>query len=197
MAKISDISICNQALGWLGQKSITSFADDSECAQLCDLNYPVLRDAVLESRTWTFALRTQMLESATSDEWNRGFLYPLDSDWLVVLRVYDEPPGWSPKDNRQMRWVREGNAIVAEKGQAYLWGVQRVLDTGRFTTLFAQALAARLAADLAITLTQNRQLQADMWSLYNDKLAEAAVRDGQQGRTERTTANTLVDARYR
>jgi len=53
-----------------------------------------------------------------------------------------------------------------------------------------------LAADAAIPLTENRQLQADLWALYGDKLREAAARDGQQGMNDKLRMPILTGVRY-
>ena len=36
-----------------------------------------------------------------------------------------------------------------------------------------------------------------MWNLYDDKLSEAATRDGQQGSNEIIQSNRLIDVRAR
>jgi hypothetical protein len=77
-----------------------------------------------------------------------------------------------------------------------LWGLKQVTDTAKFSPLFVQALAARIAADAAIPMTENRQLQVDMWGLYGDKLREAAARDGQQGTNDVITQQRLTSVRY-
>jgi hypothetical protein len=61
--------------------------------------------------------------------------------------------------------------------------------------MFVQALAARMAAELAIPLSENAQLQGTMWQLYGTKLAEAAARDGQQGSNEYITQRRLTGVR--
>jgi hypothetical protein len=61
--------------------------------------------------------------------------------------------------------------------------------------MFVQVVAARIAADIAMALTENRKLQVDMWQLYERKLAEAAASDGQQGSNDFITQTQLVDVR--
>ena len=78
-----------------------------------------------------------------------------------------------------------------------MWGIQRVVDTAAFSPMFSQALAARLAADAAISITNNRALQSDMWNLYGVKLAQAAARDGGQGANEIVKSNNYITARAR
>lgn len=189
--KLSEVSICNQALSWLGQPAISSLDQESTAAELCKLNYPHLRDALLESRMWTFAIIRQ--DSETEIETGQGFFeHTIPDGWLAVYRVYR-----ATLSNRQVQvnWVREGTKILADQGKVELWGLLRIEDPSRFSILFVQALAARIAADLCNALTQNRQLQIDLWGMYEAKLSEAAVRDGQQGRAEEMGSSRLIESR--
>lgn len=204
----SEVSICNQALGWLGQTSISSLDDTSRTAQLCKQNYAPLRDAVLESRAWTFATYRACSETASIPgncdlqqtavdgypEWGDGYVHPIKAPFLNVFRVYKDVSGsnWT-----QANWSREGDNIIADRAVVYLWGVRQETDPRKFSNLFVQCLAGRIAADLAIPITQNRKLQVDMWTLYEAKLVEGAARDGAQGRNEELRANKLRSARYR
>ncbi len=93
-------------------------------------------------------------------------------------------------------WRFEDNSVLSRYSTIYMWGIKRAVDTGAWPPLFVQAVAARLAADAAIPLTENRQLQVDLWQLYGDKLGEAAARDGQQGANDVITQVELTSARY-
>lgn len=192
---VSEVSICNQALGWLGENLITSLDDPSRNANLCRDNYPFLRDAVLEERMWTFATDRAVSTVADLDAWGVQYKHPLPLEWLAVYRVYCTPgatpdQGWPAKG-----WRREGAYVLTQESTVYMWGVKRISDTGKFTQLFVQALAARLAADLAMPITEDRQKQADAWNLYQAKLAEAAARDGAQGANDHVRSSGLVDVR--
>ena len=210
MSTASPVQICNIALGWLGQGSITSFEDRSRTAQLCKDNYDLLRDALLESRCWTFAEFKKVSTSSQVPgrvdgnentyaengwpEWGEGFVHYIDSQFLKVFRVYRDS---SMDSDNQAVWGRHGEYVIADQETIYMWGVRRVEDTDSFSELFVQALAGRIAADLCVPITQNRALQVDMWSLFNDKMSEAAARDGQQGRNETVGATRLRRARMR
>lgn len=199
----SPTSICNIALGWLGQSTITSLEDANQTAQLCKQNYAPLRDAVIEARYWRFAsLRTTSQsndvpgskEDLGFPQWGGGFVHTIPNEYAQVFRCYTDVTGVK-ESWIQANWERIDNYIISYEPFIFMEGVRIVEDTNKFSALFVQALAARLAADLAIPITQNRSLQADMWSLYNDKLSEATVRDGQQGRSEDLTATRLTRAR--
>ena len=195
---ISETSICNQALHWLGQNPIESLDDNTDKAEWMRDNYPFIRDAVTEERMWTFATVRALSVTADLDDWGLQYAHPIPITWLSVYRVYtdvscSDPAGWITSEG----WRREGSVVLSSDATVYLWGLKRVTDTGFFSSLFTQALAARIAADAAIAFTENNTLQATMWQLYQAKLADAAVRDGQQGSKERFRSSALVDARGR
>ena len=195
----SDVSICNQALSWLGQRPIISLNDPSTTAQLCKANYELLRDAVLESHSWTFALGSVKLESTQLNEFGTEHVYPIDNEWLHILHVYrDIPNGGNYGGNfSQANWHIEGQKIVAKETVLFVEFIKRVKAPNQFSSLFIQALSARLAADLAVPVTENRKLQADMWALYENKLEEAVARDGMQGRSEVVRSKRVLNARSR
>ena len=74
----------------------------------------------------------------------------------------------------------------------YTWDV---VDPARFSPGFVQALAARLAADLAIPIAESRQLQSDMVQIYAAKLVNADTLDSMQGRNQPITSNRLKKVR--
>jgi hypothetical protein len=191
---ISEVSICNQALGYLGAEPITSFADQSTTAELCRNNYPYIRDAVLEERMWTFATARATSTVTDLDPWGQMYLHSIPLGWLSVFRCYRNVTNIECPI-KSTGWRREGQDVLTKEPTVYLWGVQRITNTGKFSPLFTQALAARIAAELAITITENKTLQADLWALYQAKLADAATRDGQQGSNEKIISNSLVNVR--
>jgi hypothetical protein len=193
----SEVSIANQALSWLGQEPITSLDEDSRKANWFNTNYPFIRDALTEERMWTFATARFTDTTADMDNFESQFSHLMPTGWLSVYRVYRNvsskyPEQWIQSDG----WRREGDQILTDEATVYMWGMVRLSDTARMSSLFVQALAARLAADSCIYFTENRQLQADLWALYADKLSQASVRDGQQGANEQIQSNTLVNARW-
>lgn len=196
---ISETSICNQALSWIGGGQIESLEEPSRTAEMCKNNYPFLRDAVLEERMWTFA---KVRKSSLVGDLNEDDLYihaqPLD--WLKVFRVYDNSTGSnahvaSNRERPQVYWEKEGRNILTPCANIRMHGIIRITDTGKFTNMFVQTLAARIAAELAMPLTQSTTNRDAMWSLYNMKLDEAAARDGMQGRNEKLRPGSLTTVR--
>lgn len=184
---VNEVSICNQALGWLGANSITSLEEDSTEAELCRENYPFLRDAVMEDRMWTFATVRHASTSTKFDEWGVQYVHSKPQEWLKVFRVYKEVSSSCRLPDKS--WRMEEGFVVSDYSIVYMWGVKRVTDTGKFSNMFSQTLATRIAHDLCTPLTQNTKLKQELWADYEKKLDDAAARDGQQG------ANDIVGPR--
>ncbi len=83
---ITDVSICNSALIKLGAERINTLDDDSKTARACKEQYPKVRDDMLRSHKWNFAIGRQSLaKSATFIpvfRFESAFPYPAN-----VLRV--------------------------------------------------------------------------------------------------------------
>ena len=190
--------VANQALGWLGAKRITSFLDNSVEAGLIRENFDFIRDAVLEDRAWTFADSAFTLDAPIPYGWDNGeHMFLIPSNVLRVYRCYSEPPTGGMAGRRLHGWRREGPHIVcSQKSTIYAKATLRITDPDRWSSAFTQALAARLSADLAIPITKSRQLQADLWSIYQSKLRDAAATDASQGGSERTDSTELVGVRW-
>jgi hypothetical protein len=144
---------------------------------------------------WSFATVRYKSVTQNRDEWDTMYAHTVPEGWLNVFRCFchvDKNPRFNITSPG---WTLEGDVVLAQDSTVYLWGVQEVTDTGKYTNMFAQAVAARLAADLAITLTENRNLQADLWALYESKLEAAGARDSQQMGNEQVKAGRLIGVR--
>jgi len=191
----STVKICNLGLGWLGAKLITSLEDDSTEAILCRNNFDLLRDTVLEARAWTFASKRNTLPVVVSSKppeevFGYSSRFKLPSDNIRVLKA-----GSIPSFLDRLQWVKEGDEILANTGKLYINYTSRVTEPTKFSASFCQTLAARIAADLCIALTENPKLQEAMWQLYMSKLTDAAASDGTQGRQERIRSDALIRPR--
>ncbi len=188
---VSSVSICNQALSWLGANPITALTDNTPEGRICDANYENLRDAVLEAREWSFATaRAQLNTLAASPSWGPGIAFQLPADQLRVLSVHEDT-------GQRVRgaWTIEGDALIIEKASVNIRYIRRVEAPKKFSPSFVQALAARIAADSALPLVQSARMQKDMWTLYERKLKDAAALDGMQGTREKIRSDALVRVR--
>lgn len=183
---INRVAICNIALGWLGANLITSIDDDTTEGHLCRANYEPVRDAVLEAHNWAFATKwAKLVRLADNGDAPYASTFQLPVDMLHVTFCgfgYNYPS----------KWRREGQTIVTDASECLIQYVFRNENDSYYPPLFVQAVAARLAADLALPLVQSRTLQSDMYTLYLAKVKEAASRDNQQGTSRRIRSKWLV-----
>ena len=184
MPSISEVAICNQGLGWLGASLITSFDDTTKEANLCQANYDYLRDVVLEAADWSFALkRVQLSQAGDADKViGYGQAYQVPSD---CLRVIQASPNTDFDTTDPVLWEYEDRKVLTDEGTIYIKYVARIEDPVRYSPGFVNALAYRIASELAIPITRSRALQEQMFTLYEMRKDEAMGMDGKQGRTRR------------
>jgi len=189
---VDQVGICNLALGWLGAQKITSIGDASVNAELCAANWDATRDAVLEARAWTFAVkRVQVAADATPPAYGWGARFLLPTDCIRVLEAGD---GTTASD---IEWQREEGYLVTDQASTlYVKYLARIEDTVQWTAGFVQAMAYRLAFALAMPITENAGLQSALWALYAKVLQDAGARDGMQGRSEKRPESTLTYRRF-
>lgn len=194
----TEIQIANIALSWMGQNLINSLNDTQNEAKVMKANFDTSRDKVVADHAWTFALRREILAPLTDQPaFGGGNQFEIPSDVLRVFRVYRASGNLQTINLQQARWVREGNVIIAPEAVIWAHFIVRVTNSGLFNATFAHAVAARLAADTAMTFTENRALADNMEEKYMMKLADAVYADGSQGRTEVLRSSKLTGVRSR
>lgn len=194
---MDQVAVTNVALGYVGFQPITGIDDPQKHAQLCKTLYPALLGSLLEERQWSFAVQRLELAPEELDAAEKTALAPFTARFLLpttVARVLTVGDG-SGRDLDD--WQLEGTAIVTayEGTKVYAKVLVKGDQVERFSPAFEQALAARLAAEIAPTLTENQSLHGSLWQLYDRKLRAAAALDGMQGRAERPSTNYFRDRR--
>lgn len=189
----TDVTIVNAALIRLGETTIAALSDETKPARLANAIYGDVRDAVTCAHPWNFALmRAELTVNASAPTWGYANAYDLPGDpyCLRVLRVEGE-------DARDGRWTVEGRQIVSDlPSPIRILYLRRISDPEAADPLFREALAARLARELAEPLGKSTSLQQAMAELYEGKLREARSVDGQEGTPEILAADTWLTARF-
>lgn len=191
---VSEVTICNLALSWLAGNLIISLDDDINEAKLCKANYELSRDSVLEAMAWTFATKRFMLTpEAEIPAWGYEKQFTIPADVITVLEATATPI----KENgaNDLDWRREENRIMANVDVVYIKALIRITDPTRFPPNFVQAVAARLATEIAIPLTESKELMMTMQGKYQDRLLTASATDGLQGKSDVTSPQELIGVR--
>lgn len=215
----SDVTIANLALGFLGDgANVASLnpPDSSVQAQLCAKFYPVARNALLEMATWSFATRRVALAAVTnpSSTWQYAYAQPANViNTLAVLpaEALDDYESSCPRpDNYSYGFLpppvaltyepqpyatetdASGNLIILTNVEnAVLRYTTLVTDANKFSPLFTEALAWKLAAMLAGPLLKGEAGAAEAKRCYQMFLTietQAEASDANQRKVNVTPA---------
>jgi len=207
----SELDIYNLALTRIGHEPLSSPTERGKGGDRCRLHYPVMRDAVLSAHPWNFAIRRvelAALDFTPAYEFSNAFALPSDPYCLRVIRTEWEANGYSstavygfPGMNglypQTIEWRIETvsidgssvRALLCNESAAKIEFIARISDVAQYSALFVDALAARLAAEIAMSMTDNQSAAKTMMDMYMAKMAEARIMDAMEG-SSRDVVNT-------
>jgi hypothetical protein len=192
----NDTQICNLALSYLGQGQITNLLTPTTATeQLCALNFAPVRDAVLESQDWAFAMARATLNtpSIPAPDWGMAHAFNLPNDALRVIWAGNNQN--ENQYNAGFDWRIENGQLVCGANPVWIRYIRRVEDASKFSPLFVQAFAMRLAVEMCIATTESTTLYNQLTAMYAIKLEEAAANNGMQGRAQTIKQRILSSAR--
>ena len=182
----SEVQICNNALIKLGANTITSLSDDSKAARLCNNVYSIMRDDMLRGHPWNFAItRTTLAKLSTTPAFKYSYEYQLPSDCLRVIGIKDT--------NAEYRI--EGRKLLTDENSVSLIYIKRITDTSQFDANFANALAFKLASELAYAITNNATLASNLGQEAERLLRRAKMHDAQEDSMYVIQTDALTGAR--
>jgi hypothetical protein len=164
----SQVDIVNLALGKLSHdRTISAMGEQSKEARVAGRVWDTIRDEVLEARNWPFAMKAQVLAplaEAPIPGWCYRYAYP--NDCLSLRAVTDEG---GVRRSRLHDWMHlsgagdwtvahgaQDTSILTNTPEAYAIYTVRVTDPARYSAHFINALATRLAAEMAPTIIGER-----------------------------------------
>ncbi len=170
------IDIINLALVRLGASSITSLTEGStEAANASKVWTPALNSA-LQACRWGFNTRRQAL--ALREEHPAGaayaFAYGAPADLLQPYEIFQSD---ITKD-RPIPFLHEGGLIYTDQPGAVLIYGAMTDSASDFSAQFCDALAWRIACDLAGPLTQKNSLMEYTFQRYEDSISQARAAAG-------------------
>lgn len=186
----SEVAICNIALARTGQREfITSLTGSSAPSKVCNVLYVEARQTVLASIWWPFATKRATLAelaNTTRDGWI--FVYALPVDCIAARSL------WSglrrPAVDQAIQFGLEHDAVSGKKvllsdlEDAVLSYTADISAPGLFPPLFTDALAWKLAADIALAMPIKPQVGLAMQQGYQRALAIAAAAEFRQAQED-------------
>lgn len=167
----------NRALSKLGDMRISSLDDEVKAAAVAASMFEIVRDSEISAHSWNFAKARVRLPAEAEKPafgWARQYLLPAD-----CLRVLEAGPWPAPVfegliggDTRS--FVLEGGRILTNEGPTLnLLYLKRVTEADLFPAAFVEALAARLAVEMAESLTGSNSKRELAWKEYEKALQQA------------------------
>lgn len=187
---ISQIDLCSRALVKIGASSISSFEDGTLEAEVAASLYPIVRDALLSSHPWNFAMRYASLPPLASPplaEFSSAFLLPGD-----CLRVISA--GTGPRA-RGLTYHVVGREIHTNAAAIIVRYVARPPESA-FPPFFDAALIAHLAAEFCIPLTESTSRWDSLRRAAEIDLQRARLIDSQEQTPPAIEDFSLLEGRY-
>jgi hypothetical protein len=178
----SAVQLCSRALTALGATPIASFQETSAEAQVCRQLYAGLRDALLSAHPWSFAMaQARLPRLAAQPVADFAHAFQLPPDFLRALSA------GSGRRGRGVAYRIAERRLHADVDGVVLTYVYRPREPD-FPPFFDQALAARLAAEFCLPLTESTS-RAEALS----RLAEAEFRRARQIDAQQETPAAFED----
>jgi len=196
---VSSVDICNKALNRLGCRIITSLTEQSQEAIRCNLVFSQCREAVLRDYPWGFANMITTLAAISNDTvpgWDYVYAYP--SNCVCIRKLFEDATAQNPvaaDHDEVLTPTTKVRALVCDITPAYVQYTYSTSDTSLFDPVFVEALALRVAFEVAFALTGNDALVQSTQKEYIIKISEARKLDSDERNVPDNTTTPSIEAR--
>lgn len=174
----TDLEIANRALFKLGAHPISSFEDETEEAKAMKMFYRQIRDELMSSYRWSFALkRVELLPLSEKPEFGFEYKYKLPNDFLRLEQVYGVGYNYdflNYKTSELQKFSIEGGYLLTDIGPSLrIRYLSRVENSGLFPPTFVNTLADRIALEFCEKFTQSGSKMELFAQKYKADIVEA------------------------
>lgn len=176
---VTNIEICNMALGYIAKTRIFSLEDRSEEARMCKLYYDHARKMLLRNYTWGFARRVSRLALLNKAVAGYEYVYAYPSECLAVRKIYNEQ-GASVKEYEKEKYdifVTDNGvvAIACNVEDAFIEYTHDTVDADTFSVDFVEALSRFVAYNIAQSLTGSASMAQEQYQIFREMIANAKL----------------------
>ena len=176
---ITQLGLYNEALRLLGERRLGSLSENREPRRvLDDIWNDDAREYCLEQGMWNFAMRAVRIDKSTTTP-AFGYLNAFDkpNDHIRTAGVAEDEYFNVPL----VRMVEEVGFWFADIDPIYVRYISKSdsygLDLTRWPTTFSKYVAAYLASEAVLTLTQSTDKQRIILALVDQRLKDARSKD--------------------
>ena len=207
---MNQTAICNLALVRLGvSQPIADITENSTPARACNAVYEQCVRTMLRERPWQFASRQVALalvgENLMSD-WLFTYRYP--ADYIATNRVFpylvpSAPVSivhavehtYMPDYPFRIGSDAIGRLIHTDVDDAVVEGTVYIPDTSMYDPMFSSALAWFIAAEIAVSLTKNKDLYGNAFTQYQTIVSEAFATGMNEQKPRASAEANMIAAR--
>lgn len=178
-------TVCNMALAHVGAKNtvqqVFPTPEGSAEARACHIHFETCRNATLEAVDWAFASRERELSlfDGPGDRWTYRYAWPSDClaprEIVPTARGVDPIPFDSGLHVQDLPYRAVQRLILTDQPEAVLRYTMEVTDTRLWPSVAIDALAWRLAMNLAAPLTRSADLQRVAAEAFRLSLSQAVI----------------------
>lgn len=182
---MSQVSIANRALAYIGANKITSLNDGTEEAKAVSNVYSDSLRSILAEAPWVFALKRSLLNKVQiTPPWGTGHYFAVPADMVRIFGTMTNS-----------EWKQEGKYILSDTDQFGIIYTYKETDDALYSPSFVDAFAVRLAADVAYDLTNSSSKQMELIQYYKSEMLPVARSINAQSRSAAKVRDSLwVDA---
>lgn len=182
------VGLSNVALSRIGQRQyISAFDEPTTEAEACNNLFEHCRDVVLARMAWPFATARATLAESTEERDNWDFVYGLPANfvaarYLVPLGVQYARPDQLYPYAIELNDANDARLLLTDLEDAVLVYTRAITSVALFPPLFQDALAWKLAAELALVLPVKPGVAQAMEARYEQVLLQAGAADFRQAK---------------
>jgi hypothetical protein len=209
---VNQTAICNLALLRLGiSQPIADITENSVAGRACNAVWEQCLTTMLRERPWPFAVRQvglALVGEQLFQDWAFTYRYP--TDFINIHRLFPpvtetaSPVTVSVTSDRipypqtfpySVGSDTSGRLIHCDVEDAIVTGTYLNEDTAQFDPLFTSALAWFIAAEIALSMTKNRELYGNALNEYMRISSEAAATSLNEVKPRESDEAMMIEAR--
>ena len=186
----TEVGIANTALRRLGADTITSFTQGTKSANSVNDLYTETLEDLLAEHDWNFAPSRVKLAAFGYDN-----AFGMPADWMRTVGVYNNDAGLGTV--RHSEEIQDDkNVILASVEDIYIDYVFNQTDPNRMSGTFRIGLSRRLAAAMAIDLTNSNRVRLECEEEATKLVMKSKSADAKGGTPVRRPRGTWADTRH-
>jgi len=184
------VTICNKALVFLGQDTISTLVDDNKRARVCSTVYDDCLEEFLSEGDWSFAKKLATLTAETTSP-NHDYSYAFEFPDDFVRLVKDREKAVYGSDD----WLVIGDQIHCNDSSIYICYIYSNDDLNTWTAKARSALSYLVASQVGVALTGEDSRARMAYELYQKTLQDALSDDASGAGYQVNEYHTYIEER--